>query len=272
MLTMKARATEASLLARLHSHTLAEHEMPAEIRGHAGNGVAEKRDADAGAPRAGAAHDEGRRIEADGGDVEQRVCDADLARRLVVDLRPIRDPGDGRGQRAGDADADSEIGGIADAVAVAHQLHRVHRQRGGPCADRNVRQRRMDRMPEPFALQQIGDTVAEGVQKLADGRLHSNELELRLANLHRRLGVAAGEAQRNNYASASAAAREFFDGCGAVVTSDAFASQPRTRIAFSSYAAQRDEIMSQLASADPQVKERLASMFLTMDGVLARRD
>jgi hypothetical protein len=102
--------------------------------------------------------------------------------------------------------------------------------------------------------------------------LHSNELELRLANLHRRLGVAAGEAQRNNYASASAAAREFFDGCGAVVTSDAFASQPRTRIAFSSYAAQRNEIMSQLASADPQVKERLASMFLTMDGVLARRD
>lgn len=102
--------------------------------------------------------------------------------------------------------------------------------------------------------------------------LHSTELELRLANLHRRLGVAAGEALRNNYANASAAAREFFEGCTALAQSDAFANQPRTRIAFTSYAAQRDEIMSQLASAQPQVKDRLASMYLTMDGVLARRE
>lgn len=102
--------------------------------------------------------------------------------------------------------------------------------------------------------------------------LHDTELELRLSNLHRRLGVAAGEALRNNYANASAAARAFFDGCGTLAQSDAFANQPRTKIAISSYAAQRDEIMSQLANADPQVKERLASMFLTMDGVLGRRE
>jgi hypothetical protein len=106
----------------------------------------------------------------------------------------------------------------------------------------------------------------------AETALHNTEFELRLANLHRRLGVAAGEALRNNYANAGSAARQFFDGCGAIVQSDAFANQPRTRIAFSSYAAQRDEIMSQLASADPQVKDRLASMYLTMDGVLARRE
>jgi hypothetical protein len=101
--------------------------------------------------------------------------------------------------------------------------------------------------------------------------LQTTELDLRLANLHRRLGVAAEEAQRNNYASAAEAARGFFDGCATIVQSEAFADQPRTRIALSSYAGQREDIMTQLAMANPQVRERLASMYLTMDGVLTRR-
>ena len=102
--------------------------------------------------------------------------------------------------------------------------------------------------------------------------LTTTQLDLRLANLHRRLGVAAEEAQRNNFANAAAAGREFFDGCSAIVQTEPFANQPRTRNAFAAYAAQRDEIMTQLANADPQVKDRLASMYLVMDGVLARRE
>jgi hypothetical protein len=105
----------------------------------------------------------------------------------------------------------------------------------------------------------------------AETALDKTQFELRLANLHRVLGVAAGEALRNNYASAGGSARVFFDGCTALTQSNAFANEPRTQVAFSSYAAQRNEIMVQLADANPQVKERLASMYLTMDGVLGRR-
>ena len=105
----------------------------------------------------------------------------------------------------------------------------------------------------------------------AETSLRTAELDLRLANLHRRLGVAAEEAQRNNYATATAAAREFFDGCSAIVQTEAFATQPRTRAAIASYAGYRDEVMTQLATADPNVRARLAGMYLAMDGVLARR-
>lgn len=101
--------------------------------------------------------------------------------------------------------------------------------------------------------------------------LTKTEFELRLANLERRLGVAAMEAQRNNYASATTAAREFFDGCTALAQIEAFAEEPRTGNAIASYAAQRDAVMAQLANADPLVKERLAGMYLAVDGVFTRR-
>jgi hypothetical protein len=118
----------------------------------------------------------------------------------------------------------------------------------------------------------VGYAPATFRARSAEQSLHAAQFELRLANLHRRLGVAAEEAQRNNFASAAAAAREFFDGCATLAQSEAFPDQPRTRNAIASYVAQRDEIMNQLATADPQVRERLASMYLVMDGVLARRE
>lgn len=102
-------------------------------------------------------------------------------------------------------------------------------------------------------------------------RLTANELDLRLANLHRQLGVASHEAQRNNYASAREAARVFFDDCAKVANTEPFASDERTRVALLGYAAQRDEIMGLLATGTPLARERLAGLYLTMDGVLARR-
>lgn len=107
-------------------------------------------------------------------------------------------------------------------------------------------------------------------RKLAS-KLEQTELDLRLANLHRQLGVASYEAQRNNFSSAATAARLFFDGCRSVVNDHKFEEQPRTRLALQSYASNSDIILGQLANADPAVKERLASLFLTMNGVLERR-
>ena len=102
--------------------------------------------------------------------------------------------------------------------------------------------------------------------------LRTTTLDLRLATLHRRLGVASAEAQRNNFASASEAARQFFEGCRALLQDEAFATEPRTRVALTAYASYQDDITTKLNLADPQAKERLAGMFLAMDGVLARRE
>jgi hypothetical protein len=101
--------------------------------------------------------------------------------------------------------------------------------------------------------------------------LATTETQLELANLHRLLGVASHEVQRNNYGSAGEAAGRFFSECAELAKSDAFAEEPRTRVALESYAEQRDQIMALIAAGDPAVRERLLSMYLTMDGVLARR-
>jgi hypothetical protein len=101
--------------------------------------------------------------------------------------------------------------------------------------------------------------------------LKSTTFDLRLANLHRQLGVASHEAQRNNYANAANAAQTFFDGCRALAREDAFSDQPRTREAISAYAGYADDIIPRLISGDPMVREKLAGLYLAMDGVLQRR-
>lgn len=113
-------------------------------------------------------------------------------------------------------------------------------------------------------------------QKLRGDRhedtLRTTTLDLELALAHRDLGVAALEAQRVNYANAGIAARRFFDRCTKLAQDDGLADEPRTRGALSSYAASRDEISVQLATGDPQIAQRLASLYFTMDGVLTRRE
>lgn len=101
--------------------------------------------------------------------------------------------------------------------------------------------------------------------------LAATDLQLRLADAHRLLGVASHEAQRNNYASAAQAAARFFDQCAALARTEKFEEEPRTRVALVAYSSRRDEIMALLAAGDPASRERLAGLFLTMDGVLQRR-
>jgi hypothetical protein len=101
--------------------------------------------------------------------------------------------------------------------------------------------------------------------------LRTTTLDLELSKAHRDLGIAALEAQRSNYANAAAAAQRFFDACAKLSQDPGLADEPRTRGALGSYAGSRDEISVQLATADPQIAQRLASLYFTMDGVLARR-
>jgi uncharacterized protein HemX len=95
--------------------------------------------------------------------------------------------------------------------------------------------------------------------------------DLRLATLHRELAQASHEAQRNNFANATEAASRFFDECTKIASTEKFEDEPRTRVALSGYAQQRDEVMALLAAGDPAARERLAGLFFAMDGVLSRR-
>jgi hypothetical protein len=108
-------------------------------------------------------------------------------------------------------------------------------------------------------------------RKLA-AQLHETELDLRLATLHRQLGLASHEAQRNNYASAGEAARAFFEGCRVLMNDYKLEDRPRTRLALTAYASTSDVVLGQLANADPQAREKLASLYLTMQDVLERRE
>ena len=109
-----------------------------------------------------------------------------------------------------------------------------------------------------------------GSRRLAQ-QLRRTELDLRLANLHRQLGVASHEAQRNNYGVAAEVAKRFFEECRKTVHEFRFENRPRTQIALQGYAQSGDVILGELANGDPMVKERLASMYMTMNGVIERR-
>jgi hypothetical protein len=101
--------------------------------------------------------------------------------------------------------------------------------------------------------------------------LATTDLQLRLADAHRHLGIASHEALRNNYASAAEAAARFYDDCATLARNEPFPEEPRTRVALTSYAGQRDEVMALLAAGDPAARERLAGTYLAMAGVLERR-
>jgi hypothetical protein len=101
--------------------------------------------------------------------------------------------------------------------------------------------------------------------------LDETRLELRLATIHRQLGVASHEALRNNYTAAAVAAHRFFDDCRTVEQEFDLESRPRTRLALSAYGQQADTILGELSLGDPVVKERLASLYLTMNGVIERK-
>ena len=100
--------------------------------------------------------------------------------------------------------------------------------------------------------------------------LRETNLELGLVQLHRQLGVASHEAQRNNFAEASTAARAFFDGCVSTEHEFDLSARPRTRLALSAYARQSDLILGELSLGDPIAKQRLASLYLTMNGLIER--
>lgn len=92
----------------------------------------------------------------------------------------------------------------------------------------------------------------------AQGRNTQLEHKLTLADLHIRFGMTSYEANRNNYASAAQPSTEFFNGLKETINTTGDEPLKQKLQAMST---RRDEITTNLAQADPGVKEKLAQMF-----------
>jgi hypothetical protein len=84
------------------------------------------------------------------------------------------------------------------------------------------------------------------------------EYKVRLGDLRDKLGMASYEVNRNNYASAAQFSGEFFDGLLSLL-SDTRDEAFRQKL--SQISVRRDEITTNLAQADPVVKEKLAQIY-----------
>ena len=84
------------------------------------------------------------------------------------------------------------------------------------------------------------------------------EYKVRLGDLRDKIGMASYEVNRNNYANAAQFSGEFFDGLLSLI-SDTRDEPFRQKL--QPISARRDEITTNLAQADPVVKEKLAQMY-----------
>ena len=106
-----------------------------------------------------------------------------------------------------------------------------------------------------FALGYIPSCVSAGNAKEQNTRL---ERRLKLVDLHNRLGMTGYEANRNNYANAAQMSSDFFNGLKEMI--DTTEDQPLKQ-KLQPISTRRDEITTNLAQADPGVKEKLAQMY-----------
>lgn len=103
-----------------------------------------------------------------------------------------------------------------------------------------------------------------------NARLRELEVELRLSNAQRRLGVAAAEARRNNFGLAATEAARFFDETQRLLGDEAFDKRPRLRTGLNAYVQQRDAIMTGLSTNDPATAQLLTDLYLAFEGVRQR--
>lgn len=139
--------------------------------------------------------------------------------------------------------------------------------------NRNKPAPQVDRQPKrkQFDLKKIG--IAAGVliavfaagyipscvgARSAEERNTRLQQNLKLAELRGHLGMASYEANRNNYANAAQQSTEFFNGLRETISSTNDAALKQNLEKFS---ARRDEITTNLAQADPAVKEKLAQAY-----------
>ncbi|HSE99246.1 MAG TPA: hypothetical protein VLD57_13335 [Blastocatellia bacterium] len=81
---------------------------------------------------------------------------------------------------------------------------------------------------------------------------------LKMADLRGRIGMASYEANRNNYANAAQFSSEFFNQVAEIVNAG---GDDSVKQRLQPILARRDEVTTNLAQADPSVKDKLAQIY-----------
>lgn len=84
------------------------------------------------------------------------------------------------------------------------------------------------------------------------------EQRAKLADLRAHMGMVSYEANRNNYANAAQFSTEFFNGLKEVIDTS---KDAQLKQKLEALMARRDEITTNLAQADPAVKEKVSQMY-----------
>lgn len=106
-----------------------------------------------------------------------------------------------------------------------------------------------------FALGYVPSCVGARNAEERNTRL---ERRLKLVDLHNLLGMTSYEANRNNYANAAEVSTDFFNGLKELIDTTGDDGLKQKLLPIST---RRDEITTNLAQADPGVKEKLAQMY-----------
>lgn len=106
-----------------------------------------------------------------------------------------------------------------------------------------------------FAAGYIPSCVTARSAEEQNIRLQQN---LKLADLRGHLGMASYEVNRNNYANAAQQTTEFFNGVRDAISAT---NDVTLRQNLEKFLTRRDEIITNLAQADPAVKEKLAQAY-----------
>jgi len=107
----------------------------------------------------------------------------------------------------------------------------------------------------PFLLGYVPATLGARAARAEQDRLtHA----LAFAQLQVQLGMMSLEVNRDNYGMAAQLATPFFDGVSAAI---AGAADPNVSLALQAVLARRDELTSDMAQANPEVKTKLADVY-----------
>lgn len=102
--------------------------------------------------------------------------------------------------------------------------------------------------------------AAEAESQQTKVQLQQAQLEVGLATLLGQLGEVYIDINANNFGMAAEKVTPFFDGLSALLESDPALTEPQLQ-AFRSILSRRDEIVTDLARANSQVRQKVGEMF-----------
>ena len=102
--------------------------------------------------------------------------------------------------------------------------------------------------------------AVEDETQLTKDKLQQAQLEVGLAVLLGKLGQVYVDINANNFGMATEKVTPFFDGLAALLESDPALTEPQLR-ALRGILSRRDEIVTDLARANPQVRQKVGEMF-----------